>query len=671
MANRSGFDKARATVVACAPPLASCVLALWSLVPPVRAAGRDLTELTLEELSAVVVTASKHEQATCDAPASVTVLTAGDIAAFGWSTLSDALRSVVGLHLADDRNYLAAGARGFVVPGDYSLRVLLLVDGHRVNEPIYHSPDFEHITPVPMSAVERIEVVRGPGSALYGSDAIFAVINVITRDGAAAPRLRLHGRLGTQRTWDLGATAGHAWRSGWDVAVAAEAHGSAGDGVVRSPGLPPARDADGLSAVDLFGRAGRAGWTFTWAASSRRKDIPTASYGTVAGPGSFTIDGRSWLEARWARSYRNDHALSVRTGLDGYMYSGHYLYDVSEEQDGSELAASRDSADALWSRTEVEWSAPVGRRTRVTAGADVEHAFVLEQRYWEEGEDPLLDVESPTTTYGLLAQGEIEISSRARLVLGARTSHLGGAGRTFNHREALIVRAGPRTTVKVMHGTAFRAPTPYEMFYQGNPQLPNPKGLAGEAVATSEVALLQALPHGIELEVSAFANRLDDVIESAPLDGGSTQFQNAGNARARGVEWALHGRLPRGWQLRLGGAHQRAEDEDGTRLVGSPDTILDAAFVAPLGSRTRSTLAVETRWMGPARTHGDGSTGSGLLASLHWRWPGAFRVDGLEVLARVTNLLDDDAPIAAGPEHAQDVIPAARRRVTFGLAYTF
>ena len=148
----------------------------------------DLAQLSLEDLLEVeVVTASCHEESVSSAPATVSVITAEQIATFGWRTLADALRSVPGMHVTDDRNYAALGARGVAVPGDFSNRVIVLVDGHRVNDKVYHAPDAQHFLPVAMDAVERIEIVRGPGSVLDGSDALLAVINVITRDGSGPP----------------------------------------------------------------------------------------------------------------------------------------------------------------------------------------------------------------------------------------------------------------------------------------------------------------------------------------------------------------------------------------------------------------------------------------------------------------------------------------------------
>ena len=103
--------------------------------------SRDLTEMSLEALMTLQVAsvygASKYLQKETDAPGLVTIVTAEEIQRYGYRTLADILRSVPGLTVTSDRNYTYLGVRGFGRPGDYNTRVLLLVDGHRLNDNIY------------------------------------------------------------------------------------------------------------------------------------------------------------------------------------------------------------------------------------------------------------------------------------------------------------------------------------------------------------------------------------------------------------------------------------------------------------------------------------------------------------------------------------------------------
>jgi len=141
---------------------------------------RTLSTIPLEDLMQmrVVTAASKFAQPISDAPSSVVVLTAADIRDFGWRTLADALATLPGLYVTNDRNYAYLGARGFLRPGDYNSRFLLLVDGVRVNDAVYDQALIGTEGLLDMDMVKRIEFVPGPGSAVYGSNALFGVINV-------------------------------------------------------------------------------------------------------------------------------------------------------------------------------------------------------------------------------------------------------------------------------------------------------------------------------------------------------------------------------------------------------------------------------------------------------------------------------------------------------------
>ena len=141
----------------------------------------DLSQASLAQLGSIpVYSASMHLQPSADAPSSVTVITAAEIQEQGYRTLAAILESVRSFYVTYDRNYSSLGVRGFERPGDFNTRVLLLVDGHRMNDNVYDEAMIGTEFPIDIDMIQRVEIVRGPASSLYGSNALLAVINIVT-----------------------------------------------------------------------------------------------------------------------------------------------------------------------------------------------------------------------------------------------------------------------------------------------------------------------------------------------------------------------------------------------------------------------------------------------------------------------------------------------------------
>ena len=214
--------------------------AVWILVPTLGLAQSDLSALDgldglagqesiyYEELP-TVYGASKYEQKVTEAPSSVSIITADEIKKYGYRTLADVLRSVRGFYVSDDRNYSYLGIRGFGRAGDYNTRLLLLVDGQRINDNVFDAASISTAFPIDLDLIERVEVIRGPSSSLYGTSAFLGVINVITKRGRDVKGLELSSEGGSFDTYTGRMTYGNKFQNGLEVLVSGSLYDSDGD----------------------------------------------------------------------------------------------------------------------------------------------------------------------------------------------------------------------------------------------------------------------------------------------------------------------------------------------------------------------------------------------------------------------------------------------------------
>ena len=248
------------------------------------------------------------------------------------TTLTLEERSVRGFYTTYDRNYSYVGVRGFGRPGDYNTRVLLLVDGHRLNDAVYNQAPIGTDFPLDVSLIEQVEVIRGPGSSLYGTSAFFAVINIITRNGADRRGLQVNAEAGNLGTGKAQASFGRLFDGGVDLLVAGQTYRSAGSSELYYPeydspdtanGIVRHVDGDGLEG--LFAKSSIGNVSAAAAYSRRDKTIPTASFGSVFGDHrNRTWDARGYVDVQYNGSFGGGWNGTARGSYDHYRYDGNY-----------------------------------------------------------------------------------------------------------------------------------------------------------------------------------------------------------------------------------------------------------------------------------------------------------------------------------------------------------
>src|SRR3984893_4046345 len=302
---------------------------------------KDLSQLSLEELMNLkidtVYGASKFQQKVTEAPSSVTIITADEIQKYGFRTLSDVLQSVPGFYVTNDRNYSYVGMDGISRPTDYNTHLLFLIDGHRVNDSVYNAAYVGTEAIVDIDLIKRVEIIRGPGSSLYGANAFLGVINIITKRGADLKGVEVSADAGSLQTYRERATYGQKYASGLELLLSETFYNSQGNSQLDFPAFNSAATNNGIAQnvdADQFysGFLSTSYRDFTLRAGyvSREKHIPTASFGTVFNdPRTKTTDARAYSDFQSHHAFGNNWEINARGSYDWYEYDGVFIYDYS------------------------------------------------------------------------------------------------------------------------------------------------------------------------------------------------------------------------------------------------------------------------------------------------------------------------------------------------------
>jgi iron complex outermembrane receptor protein len=525
---------------------------------------------------AVVETATLHAQTLAEAPASVTVITDEEIRRFGYRTLGEALGSARGFYAVNDRIYRYVGVRGFNLPGDYNVRFLLMVNGHKLAENIYSSANwFGQDFGLDMDLVKRIEIIRGPSSALYGSNGIFATVNIITTSPVDHPAGRATTELGSFGEKKAMVSSSIDLGGGANLLVSASGLHNAGQSHYFPEYDRPETNngwvhrADGERGYHTFANLIWGAWSFTGFFNNREKQTPLSWGETIFGDrSSKNWDSRNFVEAAWTRTLRNGAELRWRAYYDQYRWRGRYHFALEDE-----VEDNRDSGEGDWAGTQLTYSFGLPRLGLLTLGTELNADLRTRQRNYDVSPEYVeyLNVNTLDSKYAFFAQQEWAVSRRWKMYAGLRFDDARKNARALSPRLSLVYTRSPKTTFKFLYGRSFRHPSSFERFYDDNgvSVLPNP-GLRSENAQTFEVAAERRIGRGWNAVASVYHYRLTDLIEGVREERGLLQYRNVADMRAGGAEFELNGRSRSGLEGAASIGVQQVTGQAGDRVPNSP-----------------------------------------------------------------------------------------------------
>ena len=621
---------------------------------------KDLSEVSLEELSNIqVYTASKHLQSASEAPASVSVVTADEIQKYGYRNLADILRSVSGFYVTSDRNYTFVGVRGFGRLGDWNSRILVLIDGHRINNNVLGEAMLGNEFLVDVDMIERVEIVRGPSSSLYGANAFFAVINVITRTNKQVKDWELSFQAGSFDTYEGRATYGHQFH-GLGVLLSGTFYNSQGQTLFFPEFNNPATNNGITSGTDyesythILATLTFHGFTLQGLFATRDKGVPTAYFGAVFNdPADFNIDSHQYVN------------LGYQHPIGKWELEANTSYDQARLQapvpeaplmPGEPVVLNTFSARGNWWTGNVKVSRELFERNQLTLGSEVRDNLRQDQGDLVNPPNVFTQVENSSLITAVYAQDEFGITSRLTLNAGVRYDHYSTFGGTDNPRLGLIFRPAEKTALKLLYGQAFRAPDVYETspdfgaFYENNPKL------QPEHITSLEAAVEQGLGRYFQLSGGVYRNRISDLISlvSIPADQ-NFRYQNSGRAQATGMDIEFSGRAPSGLQGKASFDYVDA-DNDGLgnlKLDNSPRPMAKGDLAIPLfGQRLFGSL--EGQFLGRRLTLTQTSVSSYQIFNLTLLGHAVGK--HLDVAASLYNFLDKKYFDPGRPEDPENTI---------------
>lgn len=591
----------------------------------------------LEDLAATpVYAASRHYLRQVDSPASVTIITADDIRSFGYRTLGDLLRSVRGVNIYNDRNYDYLTLRGYSRAGDYNAGVSLQIDGMRINDPIYDGGLLGSEFPLDVELIERVEYIRGPGSAEYGGNALFGVINVVTKSGAGVGGLVVGVDGGSDGRIGGSARFGKRFSNGASLLLSASYLDVSGEDLRfapdRSSGFQggKARDADYSYSRRAFADFEYGNLSVVAGFGTRVKGDPPP-YNAPYAFGETTTYGRDsegFLNLRYVHDLSESNRLTARAYYGHYDYLGHWPLDLESGRQMEHNAARAD-----WSGAELRLETLVGADLRVVSGVEYQRDFRLLQRDLTKPDlQVYYDEDGRASRTSAYAQADYDLTRQLTLTGGLRFDRTSPGDTEVNPRLGLIYKPGSDTAWKFLYGRGARNASPYERLWSMDGS-----ALKSEKVENAEVTLEHYFAPRTRGVASLFGYHVHRVVRLVEdPDSGTTYYANTPEVVGRGLEFEIDHIADSGTHLRTSVTYSRVRNDDGGVVTNSPRWLVKANLAQPLpwfGLRA----GVEGQWASAQQSYLGRVASIGLVNLTVLR---PMRNDGWEVSASIYNLFD-------------------------------
>jgi outer membrane cobalamin receptor len=532
------------------------------------------------EAEAEIVTATKRKIPVRKAPAIATVITAEEIRSMGARDLMDVLKTVPCFGVSTN----VSGGYMFEVRGlrtAQNEKILLMIDGHRMNDS-YYGGCLDKFSMLSVQNIKQIEVIRGPGSALYGANAFVAAINIITKDAQDTDGVEVTAAGGSFDTkkfslvggksfekFEIAGSVYHADSDGPRLTIDADQF--AGKPYSKTPGKTDSY----LQQTEVFLKASYGNLEFTGQYFDKERGA-YIGFGNALTDGSVYPQKNFWAELAYSHSFTNKASVNFRI-----------YYDLFEETDDSRIMLFPEGypefPDGMFGcpsfknrtvGTEIQYDLDLFKGNHLIAGFDYEYIEQYDVRR-STNFDPwtnaplgsLQDISSwgnynkdvTRKVWAAYFQDEWEIADGVNFTAGVRHDHYDDFGGTTNPRLGLVWSFLKDADLKLLYGQAFRSPS-FRELYNSNLSAIGDPNLQPEEIRTYEAALGYRLKtsHGISL--TYFHNDIENLITTDT--GPPAHYLNMGGAKVDGIEVGLSGKYSADNYWKLNYTWQNPKDAD-------------------------------------------------------------------------------------------------------------
>ena len=575
---------------------------------------KALTEMSLEELMAInVTTSSKHIQNISESPSTITVITAKEIKAFGYRTIWEALKTVVGSIPSDNGNNEIIGFRGIMEPAKYNSHVLWLLDGHTLNESYFQwfFPGLK--AGIDIDNIKKIEIVRGPASVLYGSNAFTGVVNIVTKNGSDINGIEFSSRIGGVLTsaggynlvkgqdpvnYYSGRLAyGTTFQNGSELFLSGSYTDNAGQrmyipyfSATRNGGI--ADGADFENAFYLFGKYDINDFHFMGQLMKSKNGRPLGDYDSDPdNKNNRTIFDRYFFEIKYDHLFESGLNAMFRLYHDKSDFEGDWSYDNNPNLD---IQSNPSYFYGFEANLSYKWGSHflLGGIEYQQHNASQTENYPSENNYYAKSEYRFFD-------YSFYIQDDFAIIDNVNLNLGFRYEVNQNYGGIFLGKGAIVYTPKPGTVFRLQFGNAFINPLLHDYFYHSsvlNKTNDEIVKLERERVSTLELVWENSFSR-FKTEALVYYSRYEKFISITPDD----YYDNLNGINSFGAEVSLKYLATNRFNGYLNIALQSAKDSrTDTQIYNSPGFSIKLGSVANFLENNNLSFALEAQIYGPA-----------------------------------------------------------------------